>query len=143
MSAFTTELDGRYIDGRRWQLLAPFRYDLGELGGPESVIVPMGFVTDFASIPQVLWNVFPPTGQYGKAAVVHDFLYRCRVITTVQTGVVRFCTKAEADTIFSEAMQVLGVGAWTRRLLYWGVRVGGGATWARYRKQEQSDGTRG
>lgn len=37
--------------------------------------VPAGFVTDFASIPRAFWVVLPPTGKYGKAAVVHDYLY--------------------------------------------------------------------
>src|SRR5262245_46141191 len=39
------------------------------------VVVPAGFVTDFASTPRALWSVVPPTGRYQLAAVVHDFLY--------------------------------------------------------------------
>ena len=39
------------------------------------IVVPAGFVTDFASTPRALWSVIPPTGRYQLAAVVHDFLY--------------------------------------------------------------------
>lgn len=36
--------------------------------------VPDGFVTDGASVPRALWWLFPPTGRYFLAAVVHDYL---------------------------------------------------------------------
>lgn len=41
----------------------------------QDIIVPAGFDTDFASVPRGLWNLFPPDGDYVKAAVVHDYLY--------------------------------------------------------------------
>ncbi len=76
MSSFTTPLLLEYLDGRQFRLLAGFVYETRLV--PEGAIyVQAGFVTDFASIPRGLWNLFPPTGHYGKAAVVHDWLYRC------------------------------------------------------------------
>jgi len=57
------------------------------------VVVPAGFVTDFASTPRALWSVIPPTGRYQLAAVVHDFLYW-------DQG----CTREQADAIFRVAM---------------------------------------
>jgi hypothetical protein len=40
-----------------------------------SVTVPVGFVTDFASIPRVFWSLLRPDGVYTYPAIVHDFLY--------------------------------------------------------------------
>jgi hypothetical protein len=135
MSSFTTPLQLEYLDGRTWRLLAPFAYQLGELGGPESVRVPVDFVTDFASIPRGLWNVFPPTGSYGKAAVVHDWLYQFRLVT-VQPDGARYVTRREADGIFNEAMTTLGVRRLTRWLVYTGVRAGGFVVWRQHRQAE-------
>ena len=42
----------------------------------ERIVVPKGFVTDFASILQAFWALgLSPHGQYSRAAVVHDYLY--------------------------------------------------------------------
>lgn len=123
MSTFTTPLEIEYEDGRAWKVTAEFDYALSWLpisniaDKSEPIIrVPAGFVTDFASIPRALWVVLPPTGKYGKAAVVHDYLY-------VMGGIIpcelekhqpyKF-TKAEADRIFYEAMGVLGVNNFIR-----------------------------
>ena len=46
--------------------------------GPWVVEIPNGFITDFASVPRLFWNIFPPIGNYRNAAIVHDYLYRTR-----------------------------------------------------------------
>ncbi len=119
VSNFTTPLHLEYLDGRRWRLLAGFSYST-LVGGAKEIHVPVGFETDFASIPRGLWNLFPPTGSYGKAAVIHDFLYR-------MWGT----SRKDADKIFLEAMEVLGVGYLTRHALYRAVRVFGGSAYAK------------
>jgi hypothetical protein len=122
---FLEPLQLEYIDGRKWKVLKAFEYLTQQ---SELVVVPVGFVTDFASIPKVLWNVLPPTGSYGKAAVVHDLLYRTavvRVTTSIGSTYDRAIDRARADAIFLEAMQTLGVGWFTRSTIYSGVRVGG------------------
>lgn len=136
MSGFLTPLDLEYLDGTTWLVTAPFEYRLGDATGPERVVILKGFITDFASIPRALWNVLPPTGAYGKAAVVHDWLYQHRTVTA--PNVVRLVDRAEADRILNEAMAVLGVGRFTRWIIYSGVRVGGWKPWNAYRKREQS-----
>ena len=55
----------------------------------------------------MLWNILPPTGPYGKAAVLHDWLYRTA----------GKATRAQADRVLREAMEALGVGWWTRHAL--------------------------
>jgi hypothetical protein len=90
-----------------------------------TLLIPIGFKTDFASIPQILWNILPPVGAYDKAAVVHDFLYAHERITQ---------KRKLADQILREAMEALHVIEWKRKAIYWGVRIGGWWVWHKYRK---------
>lgn len=135
MSAFLSPLRVEFLDGDKWRVTEDFGYHLGEPGGEEFVSVPAGFLTDFASIPRVLWPVLPPTGKYGKAAVIHDKLYQEAIIHT--QGGTRSCNRGEADGILKEAMEVLGVGRMARWTIYAGVRSGGWLSWKRYRDAEQ------
>jgi hypothetical protein len=99
-------------DGKNWRVVRQFIYTTK---AGRHITVPAGFVTDFASIPRGLWNIFPPTGKYGHAAVVHDYLYRQTTLS-----------RNECDKIFLEAMEDLQVGWFTRRLIYRAVRLFGG-----------------
>lgn len=93
---------------------APLAFSLVFNGGGLTVTVPDGFVTDFASTPRLFWRVFPPTGPWCEAAVVHDYL--CGL---------KGCSRFLADAVFREAMYRLGVPIWRRVLMWWGVRVYG------------------
>ncbi len=56
MSRFTDTLIVSPIpDGRRWVIRSDFGYDVGEEGSSKSINVPTGFITDFASVPRLLW----------------------------------------------------------------------------------------
>ena len=112
---FLDPLEIEYIDGRKWRVATAFDFlvECGEKCLIRPITVPAGFVTDFASIPRAFWTILPPTGKYGKAAVIHDYLY-------VMGGDLppdKF-TKADADRIFYEAMGVLGVGSVTRYVMW-------------------------
>jgi hypothetical protein len=87
-------------------------------------VVPAGFVTDFASVPRGLWNFFPPTGPYARAAVYHDFLYQMGTIS-----------RADADREFVDGMRALGVFPITRMAMWAALRMFGGAAWKQYAKQ--------
>jgi hypothetical protein len=133
MSSFTTALDVEFIDGKNWRVTAPFTYEVGQLGSGRFVYIPAGFITDFASVPRGLWNLFPPTGSYGRAAVVHDYLYRGGYITSYaidpatkqQYEIHSTPDRGECDGILKEAMEASGVGRFTRWTVWAGVRVGG------------------
>lgn len=58
-----------------WELFIPLYVTLSD--GNE-ICIPVGYVTDFASVPQILWSICPPIGKYNRAALVHDFLYDLR-----------------------------------------------------------------
>ncbi len=119
-------------DGKHWYLLRSFKYDRHKKGSGDTITVPAGFVTDFASSPMQVWWLIPPWGVYGKAAIVHDYLYQNHgyhmyigKLSARYTPV----SRETADRIFWEAMGVLGVQSWRRTLMFWGVRVFGIVAW--------------
>lgn len=136
MAGFLSPLRVEFIDGKHWRVLERFDYHVGRSDGEEFVQVEVGFLTDFASIPRPLWSMWPPTGAYGKAAVIHDRLYVAPVVRTLTTA--RAISRKDADAIFLEGMEVLGIGWFTRRTLWTAVRTGGWAPWNRYRKTDRA-----
>lgn len=141
---FLEPLELEYLDGEFFKVTAPFDYAVGAPDSPIVVHVPVGFLTDFASIPRVLWNILPPTSWYGKAAVIHDFLYQHGQVDAFTI------TQRYADDVLNEAMGVLAAAAlevhdsiagefrlWAdREAIYEGVRIGGFVTWDKYRRQQ-------
>lgn len=127
MSSFTTPLKVEILDRTKAgrvlvRLLEPFSYDVGAEGSGETITVPAGFESDFASIPRALWRLEPPLGRSGKAAVVHDALYATR-------GLGGRYTRQRADEIFLEALTVIGVHPIKRQLMFRAVRMFGGGGW--------------
>ncbi len=114
-------------DGRTRRLLI----DVVVLIDGQPLVIPAGFLTDGASVPRGLWNIFPPFGKYNKASLLHDFLYK--------TGRMNLAviTRKQADDIFLAAMVALDVSKWQRRGMYCGVRVGAWPAWNGYRKQDR------
>ena len=94
------------------------------LNHDEVVVVPIGFRTDLASVPRVLWALLPPFGRYDAAAVLHDYLYFAPARMT----------RADADAVLYEGMLALHVLPFTRWSIYLGVRLGGWVAWRRYRR---------
>lgn len=127
------ELDG---DDRRWRLLEKCVYHLTEPGGAEWVCVDPDFITDFGSIPRLLWWVrgLSPFGRLRRAYVVHDQLYQVPRVQSASGK--RPVTRKEADRILLEGCHVLGASWLNRRIIYRGVRLGGWVTWRRYRRAE-------
>lgn len=118
MSQFTRVLSCSPLPDDTWRLNEPLIYDIGVEGSGVQVVVPEGFVTDFASIPRGLWNLFPKWGRHGHAAVVHDYLYWAKPFP-----------RERADEIFLEAMGVLGTTPWKAKAMYHAVRLFGGRAW--------------
>lgn len=104
-------------DQEYWLLWNDMTWEIGNSG--IKLVVPAGFVTDFASIPKFLWSTgLTPTGRYGRAAIIHDFLYWSQG-----------CTKAQADRLMVIAMKESQVDVIDEKLIYSGVSVGGDKSW--------------
>ena len=93
------------------------------------VTVPSHSLTDGASIPRLFWNILSPRGPYGRAAVIHDFLYSI-------LGGIKYpkISRGKADLIFRQAVRDCGCGWWTAQTMYWAVRAFG---WRSFRKAEK------
>ena len=99
--------------------------------------VPVGFLTDFGSIPEIFWNIpgLCPSGtQADPAYVLHDWLY-CQH----RAGAMPTLTRHDADCLLLEALDVCGVGWFRRYTIYWGVRCGGWWPWAEKDKKPIRD----
>jgi len=132
MSAFTGPLAllHHHADWRRWELLQPLCYELGEKGSGRTITAPEGFITDGASVPRFLWAFLPTWGSYSRAAVIHDYL-----LWRIARGDPHpeAPTRAEADRVFDEAVCVCGTPRPVRWFLSVGVRLG--SIHARYRRK--------
>jgi hypothetical protein len=127
VNGFADPLEVQILDAARdgrvtARLLRGFSYLPKAAKDGEAIAVPAGFVTDFASVPWGFWNLEPPLGGSGKAAVIHDYLYATR-------GLSGHYSRAQADGIFREALGALGAPKWKRALLWAAVRLGGAGGW--------------
>ena len=124
MSSFTEPLITQYLpDTKNWMLPAGagFRYWLGEVDSGVGVDIPDFFITDGASVPRPLWNLVPPWGDHGQAAVLHDYL--CTYLTILVFGKPISITRKECDDIFLEAMGVLNVHPVKKYAMYYAIRA--------------------
>jgi len=113
-SEFLTKLRDERVSlvGRDRILLAPLAYYSPLLA--EVVLVPAGFVTDYASVPRAPLTYWLFGGVGDEAAVVHDFLY--------EKGLV---PRDVADEVYAEALAACGVPAWRRGPMWAAVRLFG------------------
>ena len=98
-------------DGKK-ELRLPLIY---EYDNGKDFVVPLGFKTDYASIPRLpivylLFNGIAP-----RAATLHDFLYSSPNVS-----------RHTADSLFLRAMLEEGTLKWKAEMAYWAVRVFGG-----------------
>lgn len=114
MGQFMGELRTTAVeDGYKLDFPLSYRTDAGRI-----ITVPMGFVTDLASIPRIFRTFFTGHGKSRKPAVIHDYLYSL------------YHPRKRADKIFLEALKASGMNWIGRRTMYLAVRAGG---WIAYR----------
>lgn len=120
MSKFLSELEVEPVDMNndvgKWRLMSDLVYQSDVAN--QTITVPKGFVTDFASVPRlpVAFALFGDTSH--EAATVHDWLYTSHIVP-----------RNVADAVLREASQVSGVPAWRRWPMWAGVRLFGGSHW--------------
>ena len=106
-----------FSDGMHWIVRQPLVYRIGV--SQDSITVPVGFVTDFASIPQALQSIIRANGPYILPAVVHDYLYWKQA-----------CTREQADRILLLGMIENEVREIHRFAIHDAVRIAGGFAWS-------------
>lgn len=85
-------------------------------------IVPAGFVSDGASVPEFLWSSVSPAidPRTLDGALAHDYLYR---------SITHDFTRKEADQLFYDYIRAHGLSYWRSKKAYWGVRLFGAGSW--------------
>jgi len=64
----------KFIPAEKWWKRAQWELVEEYISADGEFTVPVGFITDGASIPYFARKVFPPTGKYFGAAILHDWL---------------------------------------------------------------------
>ena len=122
---FKNKLQVEELDDARWKVLTSFLYESKLL--LRTVVVPDGFVTDFASVPRIPF-IFDVLGDIAHGpAVVHDWLYMKGTYSRLM-----------ADRVLLEAMKSEGLVFWKRYQIYLGVRLGGWVAWREHRSRDKS-----
>lgn len=114
-----------FVDGRNWIVREPLTYRIGI--SQDSMTVPVGFVTDLASIPPSLQSFIQQNGPYLLPAVVHDYLY------WKQT-----CSRDQSDQIFMLAMIEHAVPDTRRVAIYQAVHLLGSFAWDQNTRDRQA-----
>lgn len=115
MNSFRTPLIVKVLnDGDKYQLVTGFFYYRENSDLPD-IVVPEGFITDFASVPRLFWSILPPFGRYSKSAVLHDFL--CEEWKEGKNS------RKFADDVFLESMKAVNVNSLVAYILYYSVRI--------------------
>lgn len=104
------------LDSDYWAVSKTFVYYIGEKNSSSWVEIPVGYLTDGASVPRIFWNVIPPWGRWGQAAIVHDYL--CEYLKIKTTEGEKSITRKECDDIFLEAMLVIGVPPYKAKMIH-------------------------
>lgn len=116
-----SNFDFKYIDGKHWKLKADFPFEYNHEGKKLVGVVPEGFVTNFHSVPRILWPIIHPF-EFGQAATVHDYLYRIQE------------PRGLGDEIYLAALTKCGAGEARRKTMFSAVRIFG---WIPYRKHKE------
>ncbi len=115
-----------YIDGIKpdcFMLSVPVDY---VLTNSKRITLPRGLETDFASIPRLFWNIYPPHWEpYRHPAIVHDYLYMEQTIIV---------SRAFADMEFRRMLLRNGVSKFTAYLFWTIIRLFGAKRWNKYKK---------
>lgn len=115
---FISPLRVEEIADNQHKLLEPFSALVTEDNCPDTYLtVPVGFVTDYASVPRVAPIAYALFGGIGnKAATIHDFLYS-------PPGTY---PREWADAVFRAGLVAVGIDSWKAEQMYIAVREFGG-----------------
>ena len=122
------------MDGKQVMMRSPFlvkviqEYEDGTIE-VRTIEVPVGFISDFASIPRFIQGLFPRFGKYNAAAIVHDWLFIHGKIEG------RPIEQKLADRIFLAIMRKTKCG-WRKTPMYIAVRMFGKSLWDRNRARD-------
>ena len=133
-----------------WRTMEPIIYE--DFQGTKYYAA-TGVLTDFSSIPWSLrwlmakFGFRTPSTALAAGAVLHDLGYRQEWLTAISLGDSMnqyrraFLGRDGFDELYCDCAatndESRAVAPWQARLLYWGLKIGGGVSWRRYRNEEE------
>jgi hypothetical protein len=117
---FINSLYCEELDDVNWMLIADFIVDADTAVSSRRITVPIGFQTDFASVPRIP-VVFELYGNKAhEPAVVHDYLYSLGGTEA---------DREYADNVLRAGIIAKNEGNDVAEAIYLGVRAGGASHW--------------
>ena len=129
----TTEdhIDLRMHDHNKWEVLNEVAFFIAHEAKTKIVTVHEHFMTDGASVPVALhWCIPSWHRRYGRAALLHDFLY---VRQGIAAGVAEAFGYKDARQV-ADAVFFSMITGWRRYPMWIAVRLFGGFAWRRLKK---------
>ena len=112
--------------GERWVLVEAYDYPLEDC----TVRLPAGFVTDLASVPDLLHWLIDEVELGTAGPILHDAIYQHRGELPVDWCYpYRTFTRQEADVLLVSFARIEGCPRWRCKLALWAVRVFGRPAW--------------
>lgn len=127
LAPWKLQASGKPLNIARFVLQESLRYRSDIAGGV--IIVPAGYESDLASIPQFAWSLFmaPDDPRIELGSWVHDYLYSNEGKISLEDGTAASLTRKQADRILAkEAMPELLATDFQCTVVYWSTRLFGG-----------------
>lgn len=106
----------------RFALAAPWEFWVTRRNEERGFVLPVGYVTDGASVPLIFRYLAPQSGKTWPAALAHDALY-------ATLGFTGLFTRGEADFLFCLGLLKNGVGFKRATVMFEAVKWFGGRGW--------------
>jgi hypothetical protein len=118
LAPWELQAEGKPATAALFRLAEAIRFRSDIAGG--IIVVPIGYLSDLASIPRALWNIFAPDDpRICLGAWVHDLLYQFEGKVTLEDGTVTALTRDQCDHILAfEAMPDLGADGFHQSAVY-------------------------
>lgn len=98
---------------KRYMLLEHIVFECYLDGIKYTIEVPELYITDFGTIPRIIWSILPPDHHhYIRATVVHDYCLSDR----------SDFSREECHDIFNKALKADKCPKWKRNLMVWATR---------------------
>jgi len=123
LAPWKLETENKPIKIARFVLQIPVRFRSDIAGG--IIVVPRGYDSDLASIPQFAWSIFMASDdpRIELGGWVHDLLYQHHGVVTLEDGSQTSLTRKQADTILAyEAMPDLMASGFQCSVVYHALR---------------------
>ena len=107
----------------------PWRFELLRdvyvvLSDGRTIVIPVGYKTDFASVPRMLRGIVQPGGNHNLATLIHDWLYDNQLYS-----------RKFADQEMLYWLKMIGCSKIKAYTMYYAVRLGGRSWWNSPSKQ--------